>query len=149
MRIKEFDQRRQTRRKVHGIAAALLPYERAGRIAVEAFQRHLVATHHAGLMNAVNMDTGYVNYLSDSEKQDVLRWAREALGQKVPFVAGAYIVNRARDVVNLYRQQIDAIVGFGGYTDPVPERAPAWSVGEGQGRDLPSGEPGISPRAGI
>src|ERR1035437_2523598 len=57
MRIKEFDQRRQTRRKVHGIAAALLPYERAGRIAVEAFQRHLVAAHHAGLMNAVNMDT--------------------------------------------------------------------------------------------
>ena len=114
MRIEEFDQRRQTRRKVHGIAAALLPYEREGRIAVEAFQRHLVATHHAGLMNAVNMDTGYVNYLSDSEKQDVLRWAREALGQNVPFVAGAYIENRAGDVVNLYRQQIDAIVSFGG-----------------------------------
>jgi 4-hydroxy-tetrahydrodipicolinate synthase len=114
MRIEEFDQRRQTRRKVHGIAAALLPYEREGRIAVEAFQRHLVATHYAGLMSAVNMDTGYVNYLSDSEKQDVLRWAREALGQNVPFVAGAYIENRAGDVVNLYREQIDAIVGFGG-----------------------------------
>src|ERR1019366_7058529 len=50
--------------------------------------------------NAGNMDTGYVNYLSDSEKQDVLRWAREALGQKVPFVAGAYIENRAGDVVH-------------------------------------------------
>lgn len=114
MQIEEFDQRRQTRRKVHGIAAALLPYEREGRIAVEAFQRHLVATHHAGLMNAVNMDTGYVNYLSDSEKQDVLRWTREALGQNVPFVAGAYIENRAGEVVSLYRQQIDAIVGCGG-----------------------------------
>jgi 4-hydroxy-tetrahydrodipicolinate synthase len=114
MRIEEFDQRRQIRRKVHGIAAALLPYERDGRIAVEAFQRHLVATHHAGLMNAVNMDTGYVNYLSDSEKQDVLRWARDALGQNVPFVAGAYIEDRVGDVVTLYRQQIDAIVGYGG-----------------------------------
>ena len=65
-------------------------------------------------MNAVNMDRGYVNYLSDSEKQDVLRWARGALGQNVPFVEGAYIENRAGDVVNLYRQQIDAIVGCGG-----------------------------------
>ena len=45
-----------------------------------AFQQHLSATHRAGLMNAVNMDTGYVNYLSDAEKLDVLRWTREALG---------------------------------------------------------------------
>ena len=73
-----------------------------------------MATHHAGLMNAVNMDRGYDNYLSDSEKQDVLRWARDALGQNVPFVAGPYIENRAGDVVNLCRQQIDAIVGSGG-----------------------------------
>ena len=32
-------------------------------------------------MNAVDMDTGYVNYLSDAEKRDVLRWTREALGK--------------------------------------------------------------------
>ena len=68
-----------------------MPFETDGRIAVEAFQSHLLATHRAGLMNAVNMDTGYVNYLSDSEKQDVLRWTREALGKDAPFVAGAYI----------------------------------------------------------
>ena len=34
-------------------------------------------------MNAVNMDTGYVNYLSESEKRDVLRWTAEALGKNV------------------------------------------------------------------
>jgi len=83
-------------------------------VAVEAFQQHLVATHRAGLMNAVNMDTGYVNYLTDAEKQDVLRWTREALGKDVPFVAGAYIEDRAGAVVALYRQQIDSIVSFGG-----------------------------------
>ena len=88
----------------------LLPYESDGRVAVEAFQKLLVATHRAGLMNAVNMDTGYVNYLSDAEKHDVLRWTREALGKDVPFVAGAYIENQTGDIVALYRQQIDPIV---------------------------------------
>ena len=99
---KSMDARRQFGRKVQGIAAALLPFTSNGRIAVEAFQR---PTHSAGLMNALNMDTGYVNYLSESQKKDVLKWAREALGKEVPFVAGAYIENLNGDVVTLYRQQ--------------------------------------------
>jgi dihydrodipicolinate synthase/N-acetylneuraminate lyase len=112
--IESLAQRQRLRRKVEGIAAALLPYESDGRLAVEAFQQHLVATHRAGLMNAVNMDTGYVNYLTDAEKQDVLRRTRDALGKDVPFVAGAYIEDRAGDIVALYRQQIDSIVSLGG-----------------------------------
>jgi dihydrodipicolinate synthase/N-acetylneuraminate lyase len=100
---------------VQGIAAALLPYEPDGRVAVDAFAKELSSTHRAGLMNAVNMDTGYVNYLSDAEKQEVLEWTRQALGKGVPFVAGAYIENQAGDdIVSLYRRQIDTIVGFGG-----------------------------------
>jgi len=101
-------------RKVHGISAALLPYERDGRIAVEAFQKHLQATQRAGLQNAVNMDTGYVNYLSEAEKVSVLQWTREALGKNVPFVAGAYIEGQAGEPADLYRKQMDAIVSFGG-----------------------------------
>src|SRR3989442_11389443 len=93
--IESLAQRRRFGRQVQGIAAALLPYESDGKVAVEAFQQHLVATHRAGLMNAVNMDTGYVNYLTDAEKQDVLRWTREALGKDVPFVAGG--LNAKRD----------------------------------------------------
>lgn len=114
MRIEALIEQRQLRRKVQGIAAALLPYQANGSIAVEAFQKLLAATHSAGLMNAVNMDTGYVNYLSDAEKQDVLRWTHTALGEDVPFVAGAYIENQAGDVVTLYREQIDPIVRAGG-----------------------------------
>jgi len=114
MRIEDFTERRLPRRKVQGIAAALLPYDQEGRIAVQTFQQHLVTTQRAGLMNAVNMDTGYVNYLTDAEKRDVLRWTRDALGHEVPFVAGAYIEQQAGDVVTLYRQQIDSIVGLGG-----------------------------------
>jgi dihydrodipicolinate synthase/N-acetylneuraminate lyase len=114
MTIKTLIERRQFGRKVQGIAAALLPYEADGSVAIESFQKHLAATHRAGLMNAVNMDTGYVNYLSDAEKQDVLRWTRETLGDSVPFVAGAYIENQSGDIVALYRQQIDPIVRAGG-----------------------------------
>jgi len=103
----------KTRRKVHGIAAALLPYQANGRVDVESFQRHLVATHQAQLVNAVNMDTGYVNLLTEIEKHDVLSWTREALGNRVPFVAGAYIENQVGDVVTLYRRQLETIVSFG------------------------------------
>jgi dihydrodipicolinate synthase/N-acetylneuraminate lyase len=114
MNIAALIDRRQLRRTVQGIAAALLPYQSNGSVAVEAFQQHLIATHHAGLMNAVNMDTGYVNYLSEPEKRDVLRWTVEALGKDVPFVAGAYIENQTGDMVALYRQQMDSIVQAGG-----------------------------------
>src|SRR5271169_1138561 len=114
MNISALIERRKLRRKVQGIAAALLPYESEGKVAVEAFQQHLMVTHQAGLMNAVNMDTGYVNYLSEREKCDVLRWTTDALGKNVTFVAGAYIENQSGDIVALYRQQIDSIVQDGG-----------------------------------
>jgi dihydrodipicolinate synthase/N-acetylneuraminate lyase len=114
MSVASILQRQQLGRKVHGIAAALLPFEANGQIAVASFQNHLRATQSAGLMNAVNMDTGYVNYLSDAEKQDVLRWTREALGKDTSFVAGAYIEGQPGDIVALYRKQMDAIVEYGG-----------------------------------
>ncbi len=113
MNIEQISKRQILGRKVQGIAAALLPFERDGRIAVEAFQRHLQLTHRAGLMNAVNMDTGYVNSLSEPEKLSVLQWTREALGEDTPFVAGAYIEGQNGDLVALYRRQIDAIAACG------------------------------------
>jgi 4-hydroxy-tetrahydrodipicolinate synthase len=114
MTIKTIETQRKLNRDVQGIAAALLPYETNGQVAVAAFQQHLVATQRAGLMNAVNMDTGYVNYLNEAEKLEVLAWTREALGRNVPFVAGAYIEGCDGDVVSLYRKQMDAIVKMGG-----------------------------------
>jgi 4-hydroxy-tetrahydrodipicolinate synthase len=114
MKISGIVQRQQLGRRVHGISAALLPFETDGRIAVEAFQKHIVATHRCGLINAVNMDTGYINYLSETEKLDVLRWTREALGKDVQFVGGAYIEGQPGEIVALYRKQMDAIVEHGG-----------------------------------
>jgi dihydrodipicolinate synthase/N-acetylneuraminate lyase len=112
--IEDLIQYKKPGRKVQGVAAALLPFKKDGSIAVEAFQEHLIATHRAGLINAVNMDTGYVNYLSETDKNNVLRWAREALGSNVQFIAGAFIEREAGDAVTLYRKQMDAIVNIGG-----------------------------------
>ena len=114
MKIEEIARRRQPGRKVQGIAAALLPFETDGRVAVHAFQDHLRATQRAGLLNAVNMDTGYVNLLSEEEKCDVLRWTREALGKESQFVAGVYIEGLVGDIVSLYRKQMDAVIVHGG-----------------------------------
>jgi dihydrodipicolinate synthase/N-acetylneuraminate lyase len=114
MTIDSFMERRRPRRPVQGIAAVLLPYLANGAVAVDAFQRQAHHVHQVGLMNAVNMDTGYVNYLSETEKLDVLGWTREALGNGVPFVAGAYIEGQEGDPVSLYRRQMDSIVSFGG-----------------------------------
>ncbi|HWY67239.1 MAG TPA: dihydrodipicolinate synthase family protein [Terriglobales bacterium] len=114
MTIEAIRDRQKLRRKVQGIAAALLPYSPDSRIAVEAFQHHLLLTQRAGLMNAVNMDTGYVNYLSGAEKHSVLQWTQEALGKNTPFVAGAYIEGEDGDVVALYRREMDRIAELGG-----------------------------------
>ena len=115
MTVEDLLKRQQPRRKVQGIAAALLPYELDGRIAVDAFSKNLLITQQAGLMNAVNMDTGYVNYLSAAEKKNVLQWTEQTLGKGIPFVAGAYIENESgHDIVALYRLEIDQIVRFGG-----------------------------------
>ena len=114
MTIEDMIARLRPRRKVHGIAAALLPFEPDGRIAVEAFQRHLLATRSAGLWNAVNMDTGYVNYLTPEERLSVLRWTREVLTPDDNFIAGAYIEGLDGDVVSLFRRQMEQIVAHGG-----------------------------------
>src|SRR5438093_830009 len=114
MTIDSLMEQRRPRRPVQGVAALLLPYLGNGQVAVDAFQRQAQHVHQVRLMNAVNMDTGYVNYLSDAEKVEVLRWTHEALGKKVPFVAGAYIEGQEGDAVSLYRRQMDSIFSFGG-----------------------------------
>jgi len=114
MKVNDIIGRERPYRKVQGIAACLLPFTADGEIAVEAFQNHLRVTHKAGLINAVNMDTGYVNYLSEAQRLEVLQWTLEALGSEVPFIAGAYIEGSDGELVSLYRQQMDQIVAHGG-----------------------------------
>lgn len=102
------------RRKVTGIAAALLPFTREGAVAEDAFVAHLRHTAASGLTNAVNMDTGYANLLTEEEKRRILELTRAALGPGVPFVAGAYIEGREGDVAALYTREVRQILEFGG-----------------------------------
>ena len=97
-----------------GMAACLLPFEEDGSIARDAFQKAIQRTEEAGLKCAVNMDTGYANYLSDDERVKVLDWTREALGADRPFVAGVFVEGLEGDLVDLYRRGADAIAERGG-----------------------------------
>lgn len=113
MNLTELHARRLPGRKITGMAAALLPFAENGQIAEDAYAGLLLDTVAAGLTPAVNMDTGYVNLLTDSEKERVLTLARETLQGK-PFVAGAYIEGQDGDVADLYKREIDRIVAYGG-----------------------------------
>jgi 4-hydroxy-tetrahydrodipicolinate synthase len=125
--------RAMPRRKPEGIVAALLPFDATGNIAEEAFAERLKATHTAGLTSAVNMDTGYANYLDDVDKERILRLTRATLGN-APFVAGAYIEGKDGDIVDLYQREIAKIREFGGtpilfQTARMHDRTPAEKAG--------------------
>jgi dihydrodipicolinate synthase/N-acetylneuraminate lyase len=77
-------------RRVHGISAMLLPHRVDGAIDWAAFERHLVHTRGAGLDVAVNMDTGFGDLLSPTERDAVLDATRRVLGAGTRFYAGAY-----------------------------------------------------------
>ena len=78
------------RRKVEGISAILLPFDREGGIDERAFRDHVARTAESGLTPAVNMDTGYINLLDGPSRGRMLDAARDVLGGG-PFVAGAFV----------------------------------------------------------
>jgi 4-hydroxy-tetrahydrodipicolinate synthase len=99
-------------RRVHGIAAALLPY-RGETMDLEAFEGHVARTREAGLDVAVNMDTGFGDLLAPRERARVLDATRRALGDGVPFYAGAY-ADADPDPVAGWRESAAAIAARGG-----------------------------------
>jgi dihydrodipicolinate synthase/N-acetylneuraminate lyase len=103
------------RRKIVGMSAILLPFDERGRIDWDGFRAHLVRTFAAGLVPAVNMDTGYVNLITPEEKRQVLAESQALAGGK-EFVAGAYVRDVPGDDFDLdaYRQAIDEISAAGG-----------------------------------
>jgi len=95
-------------RRVHGIAAALLPFRAGGGVDWEGFERHVARTREAGLDCAVNMDTGFGDLLSPGERSAVLGATRRALGPEAPFYAGAY-ADADPDPVAAYRLAVAEI----------------------------------------
>jgi hypothetical protein len=83
-------------RRITGMSAVLLPFDAAGGVDWAAFAAGVERTAAAGLVPAVNMDTGYGPSLDPATRAEVLRVTAAALAgtEAVPgwsFVAGAHV----------------------------------------------------------
>jgi len=101
------------RRKITGMSAILLPLlssdiQNGLAIDWDGFRDHVARTADAGLIPAVNMDTGYGNLLSQAERVEVLRQTADVMGGR-PFVAGAFVKDSPGDPFSLadYLSRID------------------------------------------
>lgn len=112
-RVTDLIGRIRPHRRIEGNSAILLPFDESGKVAYDELAAHVRRTVEAGLRPAVNMDTGYVNLLTDEERLQVLRVTKEAVGGG-SFIAGAFIEGKSGDPVSLYRREIDQIRSFGG-----------------------------------
>ena len=103
------------RRKITGLSAILLPFLDNGDVDWPSYRSHLERTASAGLIPAVNMDTGYVHLLNDDTRRQVLTAARETLSGG-EFVAGAFVKDRPGDAFSAdgYLKQMEWIQEFGG-----------------------------------
>jgi dihydrodipicolinate synthase/N-acetylneuraminate lyase len=103
------------RRKITGMSAILLPFRADGTIDWAGFETHIARTSQAGLIPAINMDTGYANLIDEQTRQEVLQRTRQTLAGH-PFVAGAYVGDTPGSAFDLdaYRQQIASIHEHGG-----------------------------------
>ncbi len=103
------------RRKITGMSAVLLPFLATGEIDWGSLRAQIRRTQAAGLVPAVNMDTGYANLIDEAVREQILVATREELGGS-PFVAGAFVADWPGSPFNrdAYAQQIARIAAQGG-----------------------------------
>jgi dihydrodipicolinate synthase/N-acetylneuraminate lyase len=104
-------------RKITGMSAILLPLRSTGEIDWRGFDAHVQRTVAAGLIPAVNMDTGFAHLLDDATRQEVLRrTAEQTHGGWPRFVAGAFVPDQpgAAWQPDAYARAIDQVVQAGG-----------------------------------
>jgi dihydrodipicolinate synthase/N-acetylneuraminate lyase len=102
------------------MAAVLLPFDRDGEIDWPAFDAHVERTRAAGLVPAVNMDTGFGGVLSPEVRARVLDRAGPGC------VCGAYVDDEPGDEldVDAYRKVMCEI----GDHDALPIVFPSWGL---------------------
>lgn len=102
-------------RKITGISAILLPFTQQGDIDWTGFRAHVERTLAAGLVPAVNMDTGYANLIDEDIRLQVLR-ETEPLAGNGGYVAGAFVGDEpgARLDIDAYRRGTEQIESYGG-----------------------------------
>jgi hypothetical protein len=100
-------------RRIEGISAILLPFDESGIIDFDGFISQIERTYTAGLLPAVNMDTGYTNLLTRRERTQLLALAQETAAGR-PFVAGAFVEEEKGDLAAIYIRETDEIQSRGG-----------------------------------
>lgn len=126
-------------RTITGISAILLPYKDDYSVDWAGFEQSLDRTIAAGLIPAVNMDTGYVSLIDEATRREVLQ-RTSAITSGLEFVAGVYVDDSPGDELNTdtYRhktEQVEAASGtpilfqsFGLHELPEDEIAPAYEA---------------------
>lgn len=103
------------RRTITGMSAILLPMQNARDIDWQGFDSHTRRTLDAGLVPAINMDTGFANLIDESVREETLdRTASIAAGR--PFLGGVFVDDAADADFNLdsYARGIDQVQRHGG-----------------------------------
>jgi dihydrodipicolinate synthase/N-acetylneuraminate lyase len=102
-------------RTILGMSALLLPFDLSGNVAWSTFARLLERTLEAGLVPAVNMDTGYVQLLDAATREGVLEVASGAAGPG-GFVAGAVVTDTPGSPFDhdSYCREMERVADYGG-----------------------------------
>ncbi|HEX4532567.1 MAG TPA: dihydrodipicolinate synthase family protein [Acidimicrobiia bacterium] len=102
-------------RTILGISAVLLPFTADGDVDWKGFETLIGDTVAAGLIPAVNMDTGYVQLLDPDTRARVLECAARGCGPD-GFVAGAFVGDEpgAPFAADAHLDALDAVAAAGG-----------------------------------
>ncbi len=102
-------------RKIVGMSAILLPLLNGTDVDWSAFRDHVARTANAGLVPAINMDTGYANLISEAIREKALSETRSVL-QGRSFLSGVFVSDQNGEDFNFdrYRVGIDQILKHGG-----------------------------------
>jgi dihydrodipicolinate synthase/N-acetylneuraminate lyase len=103
------------RRRIEGNSAILLPFHENGDVDWNGFTSHVERTAHAGLIPAVNMDTGYGNLIDDATRKEALRLTHSVLSGG-RYLAGAFVRDEpgARFNFDAYAARMHEIQNAGG-----------------------------------
>jgi len=103
------------RRRITGMSAVLLPFSSPGVVDWQSFELHVERTLGAGLIPAVNMDTGYINLLDDATRAEVLKRTQSIVSGSM-YVAGAFVADSEGDAFDLsaYCARMEEIERCGG-----------------------------------